>query len=42
MRVAFGDNDLASLYLTAADGNLYRAQGTGRRGANRFAESKAV
>ena len=42
MRVAFGDAGLASLYLTAADGNLYRAKGTGRRGANRFAESKAV
>lgn len=35
MRVAFGDPDLSSLYLTAADGKLYRAQGTGRRGASR-------
>ena len=37
MRVAFGDAGLDSLYLTAADGNLYRAQGTGRRGVARAA-----
>ena len=37
MRVAFGDAGLDSLYLTAADGNLYRAQGTGRRGVARVA-----
>ena len=37
MRMAFGGADLGSLYLTAADGHLYRANGTGRRGANRFA-----
>ena len=37
MRIAFGDANLASLYLTAADGNLYRARNIGRRGANRFA-----
>jgi gluconolactonase len=29
---AFGDADLASLYVTTADGSLYRARKTGRRG----------
>jgi gluconolactonase len=37
MRVAFGDADLASLYLTAADGNLYRTKNSGLRGLRRFA-----
>lgn len=32
MRCAFGDAGLASLYLTAGDGGLYRATNTGRRG----------
>jgi len=32
MRCAFGDVDLASLYVTTAGGNLYRARATGRRG----------
>src|SRR5690606_11169084 len=32
LRCAFGDDDLASLYVTAADGGLYRAANTGRRG----------
>ena len=35
MRCAFGDADLGSLYLTAADGGLYRATGIGRRGLKR-------
>lgn len=35
MRVAFGDAGLASLYLTAADGGLYRAKDVGRRGLKR-------
>jgi gluconolactonase len=35
MRIAFGDKDLASLYLTTAEGSLYRARGTGRRGVAR-------
>lgn len=35
MRCAFGDADLASLYLTAADGGLYRAKNIGRRGFRR-------
>jgi len=35
MRCAFGDADLGSLYVTAADGALYRARGTGRRGLKR-------
>jgi gluconolactonase len=35
MRVAFGDANLGSLYLTAADGGLYRAKNTGRRGLQR-------
>ena len=32
MRCAFGDAGLGSLYLTAADGGLYRAKNIGRRG----------
>ena len=35
MRCAFGDAGLASLYLTAGDGGLYRANNTGRRGLKR-------
>ena len=35
MRCAFGDAGLASLYVTAADGGLYRAKNTGRRGVQR-------
>jgi gluconolactonase len=35
MRVAFGDADLSSLYLTAGDGKLYRAKDSGRKGRNR-------
>ncbi len=35
MRCAFGDAGLASLYLTAGDGGLYRARNTGRRGVPR-------
>ena len=35
MRCAFGDAGLTSLYLTAADGGLYRATNTGRRGLKR-------
>jgi gluconolactonase len=35
MRCAFGDAGLGSLYLTAGDGNLYRATGTGLRGLQR-------
>lgn len=35
MRCAFGDAGLASLYLTAGDGGLYRATNTGRRGSKR-------
>jgi gluconolactonase len=35
MRVAFGDADLGSLYLTAADGCLYRAKAIGRKGLAR-------
>jgi sugar lactone lactonase YvrE len=35
MRVAFGDADLGSLYVTAADGGLYRAKGIGRKGLKR-------
>lgn len=31
MRCAFGDSDLGSLYVTAADGGLYRAKGVARR-----------
>ncbi len=33
MRCAFGDAGLDSLYVTAGDGGLYRAQSIGRRGA---------
>jgi sugar lactone lactonase YvrE len=35
MRCAFGDAGLDSLYVTAADGGLYRARNTGRRGLAR-------
>jgi sugar lactone lactonase YvrE len=35
MRCAFGDEGVASLYLTAADGGLYRSTDTGRRGMTR-------
>jgi len=35
MRCAFGDAGLASLYLTAGDGGLYRATNTVRRGLQR-------
>lgn len=35
MRCAFGDAGLVSFYLTAADGGLYRARDTGRRGLKR-------
>jgi gluconolactonase len=35
MRCAFGDADLASLYVTAGDGGLYRAKDIGRRGVRR-------
>jgi len=35
MRCAFGDADLASLYLTAGDGGLYRAKDIRRRGFRR-------
>jgi gluconolactonase len=35
MRCAFGDASLGSLYLTAADGGLYRATNVGRRGLKR-------
>jgi gluconolactonase len=35
MRCAFGDSGLTSLYLTAADGGLYRAINVGRRGLKR-------
>lgn len=35
MRCAFGDAGLDSLYVTAGDGALYRAKGTGRRGLKR-------
>lgn len=37
MRCAFGDAGLASLYLTAGDGGLYRVKNTGRRGLMRAA-----
>ena len=36
MRCAFGDAGLDSLYVTAGDGCVYRAQGTGRRGLKRW------
>ena len=32
MRIAFGDANLTSLYLTSTDGCLYRAKSTGRQG----------
>jgi gluconolactonase len=35
MHCAFGDPDLGSLYLTAADGGVYRARNIGRRGLKR-------
>ena len=35
MRCAFGGTDLASLYVTAGDGGLYRAKDIGRRGLKR-------
>ena len=35
MRCAFGDADLGSLYVTAADGGLYRARSIGRKGLKR-------
>jgi gluconolactonase len=35
MRVAFGDEGLTSLYLTAGDGGLYRAKDVGHRGLKR-------
>jgi gluconolactonase len=35
MRVAFGDADMESLYLTTGGGHLYRAKSTGRQGAVR-------
>jgi sugar lactone lactonase YvrE len=35
MRCAFGDADLGSLYVTAADGGLYRAKGIGHKGLAR-------
>ncbi|MBI4189930.1 MAG: SMP-30/gluconolactonase/LRE family protein [Betaproteobacteria bacterium] len=35
MRCAFGDAGLASLYVTAGDGGLYRAVATGRKGLQR-------
>jgi len=35
MRCAFGDADLGGLYVTAADGGLYRTTDTGRRGFKR-------
>jgi gluconolactonase len=35
MRIAFGDADLSSLYLTAGDGKLYRAKESGRKGRKR-------
>lgn len=31
-RIAFGDADLSSLYLTTDGGHLYRAKGVGRKG----------
>ena len=35
MRIAFGDADLSSLYLTTGGGHLYRAKNTGRKGVKR-------
>jgi sugar lactone lactonase YvrE len=34
-RVAFGDSDLASLYVTTEGGHLYRSKDTGLKGAKR-------
>jgi sugar lactone lactonase YvrE len=34
-RIAFGDADLGSLYLTSDGGYLYRAKDTGRKGVAR-------
>jgi gluconolactonase len=36
VRCAFGDADLASVYVTAGDGCVYRAKSTGRRGFKRW------
>jgi gluconolactonase len=35
MRVAFGDANLSSLYLTSGDGKLYRTKESGRKGTQR-------
>src|SRR5690606_16922039 len=35
MRCAFGERDLGALYVTAADGGVYRAANTGRKGHRR-------
>ena len=35
MRCAFGDDDLSGLYITAADGGLYRCRNSGHRGIAR-------
>ena len=35
VRCAFGDADLSSLYVSTAEGNLYRAKAIGRRGLQR-------
>jgi gluconolactonase len=35
MRVAFGDADMSSLYLTTGGGHLYRAKNSGRKGVKR-------
>jgi gluconolactonase len=35
MRIAFGDADLGSLYLTTEGGHLYRARDTGHKGVKR-------
>lgn len=37
VRCAFGDAGLDALYVTTAEGMVYRAQGTGRQGYQRFA-----
>jgi hypothetical protein len=41
MRVAFGDANPDSLYVTASDGNLYRTKNSGLSGATRFAMDAA-
>lgn len=41
MRVAFGDSNLDSFYLTASDGNLYRPKNSRLRGATRIAMDAA-